>query len=342
MKTFELIGGVGENITSLLVLDMLRQAGGEDVTFKISSLGGSTDHALVIYDLIDGYSGKTTAEILGYTASAGTIIASSCDVINMSDKALFLIHNSWTKAEGNAVELRKTASNLDKTDGLMVNLYKESNRVGKTKDEIKELMAKEDWYTADEAKELGFIDEVISVSDKIAANYKGLTNILKTKLENKMKFFKAKSEKQQSAYLLSLKDGSNVLMNAEEISNGVELAPLGEAVIEDGEIELADGRIIKVEGGVIVEVIEPNVDEMAEEESIVEAVASLISESEARIEAKMDAKIKEVKASISSAHVPVRNEKVVQEENKKTDDAAKIALSKAQAIKTEIRNRIKK
>ena len=67
----------------------------------------------------------------------------------MSPTALMMIHNPWSFAVGNADELRDTAATLDKIGAALLAIY--AARTGMSEDEIKPLLAKDTWMTADEA-----------------------------------------------------------------------------------------------------------------------------------------------------------------------------------------------
>lgn len=313
MNVFDLFdnefGGIGEAITVDLVKKNLSKAKGGPVTFRISTLGGDANEGIMIHDLIKEYKGETKAIIYGMTASAGTIIAMGCDTVE--SRSLFLIHNSNTDINGNSKTLRKAIKELDHIDNKMISIYK--NKTGLSDNVIRELMAREDWLTPSEAKEFGFVDLIQEDEFKIAASIKRLdnidfSNILITKLKNKMFKFKAKKEG-DNPFVLALKDGISILADAEEPAEGVQVSPIGQATLEDGEYELSDGRIIVVSGGVISEVKEKEEEPSASGEEIIEAVAEMITESEAKIEAIIESKIKAMKSQIKSSHTPFKSER---------------------------------
>jgi ATP-dependent Clp protease, protease subunit len=319
MKVFELFNEVGEEkgITVDQVRSFLAEANGEDIRFDISTLGGDLSTGITINSLIRSYQGKTTANIVGLTASAGTVIAIACDEITMSDNALFLIHNSWRDVSGNVFELQRAASDLMKYDAIMVKMYRE--KTGLPDNKIKDLMKASDWLSPEEAMSLGFVDKINKSVTKIAANIietaaTKLNNQLIIKLQEKMKIFGKDKKVDQKLNVLALKDGKNLLINAEVAATGVEVAPLGAATLEDGEFELADGRKIIVAGGVITEVKEVEEPEMASaasEEEILGAVAKVVASEMAKIEAKFDAKLDALKA-VSSKAVPPKGVQVSQ------------------------------
>ena len=320
MKKLELIGGVGFQILAKDVRDFLAKSGGDDVQIDISSLGGNLDEGLLIYELLQAYTGKTLANIIGLTASAGTVIAHGCDEIQMSDNALFLIHNGWTDVTGNVYDFQKAASQLMKTDAIMVRIYR--NKTGLDDNTIKDLMKKEDWLTADEAFQYGFIDKIITSGVKVAADVSGMKEILLNKLEKKMNIFKKKSE---VINILALRDGKNLVINAEEAATGVEVSPTAGMTLEDGQYELADGRKISVAGGVITEVMEDTTEPEASAgtEAVIAAVATLLADERTAIMAEIDKKL----SGIQSQHTPPKGTKV-------TGSKAKVVTPRAAAEKS--------
>lgn len=284
----------------------------EEIQFDISTLGGDLATGITIHDLIKAHPQKTIANIVGLTASAGTIIAIACDEVQMSDNALFLVHNGWQEMTGNVYDFQKAASDLMKTDAIMVKMYRE--KTGMADEKIKGIMKASDWLSPDEAKKLGFVDRIVSSGIKIAASAiltgaKGKVNeLLLTKLEEKMKIFgKKEPGKAEVTNILALKDGKNLLINADEAAIGVEVAPLGAMTLEDGTYDLADGRKITVAGGVITEVSELAApDATAASAAIVATVAAMLVKSEEKVMAAIEAKLKPLEV-LASTHKPVKS-----------------------------------
>jgi len=164
------------------------------IQVNIDSLGGSVSDGFAIHDLLATHPAKVTAKIIGWTASAGTVIAMGADEVEISENNFFLIHNTWTGVVGNAKELRDTATELDKFDDKLVSIYK--GKTGMRKDSLKNLMAQEEWLSAETAKEYGFVDSITkplkaaaSVSNKelmeagLPQVPERITNQIETKME---------------------------------------------------------------------------------------------------------------------------------------------------------------
>ena len=81
----------------------------------------------------------------------------------MPKNALFMIHNPWTIAMGEEKDFEKMAETLSKVKNSIIETY--IDKTGMNKDKLSELMDKESWFSANEAKEYGFIDEIVENTD---------------------------------------------------------------------------------------------------------------------------------------------------------------------------------
>ena len=96
----------------------------------------------------------------------------AADTVRASEGSLIMIHKSLAPVFGyyNADELRKVAQTNDAYDKVMLAAYK--RKTGKEEAELLSMMSAETFMTGKEAKEQGFVDELIETSDevKIAAS----------------------------------------------------------------------------------------------------------------------------------------------------------------------------
>lgn len=165
-----------EDVTPNSIRDALSELGAvKNLDIHINSYGGSCVAGNAIINTLDNYRKKNGTSlnvyIEGIAASMGSGIASVGDKVYMAANSLFMVHRPACMTYGNADDLEKTIQVLEKTeDGLIQNYMR---RFKGTEDELRELLAAETWFSADEAKEWGFVDEVISGA-KIAASAKGI------------------------------------------------------------------------------------------------------------------------------------------------------------------------
>ena len=142
---------------------------GNELTVNISTYGGDVFEALAIAGVLESLQKNVTTIGYGIVASAGTVILLSGKKRKMAKNAFFMIHNPTAVAGGEASEMRKTADLLDKIQSQLVDIYVTAiEKSGKLIDGSRETTAKkvtkwvenETWFTAEEALQYGFVDEI--------------------------------------------------------------------------------------------------------------------------------------------------------------------------------------
>lgn len=155
------------------VIRALKNANGEPVTIKINSGGGDVFAGCEIYNELKNYSGEVSIEIHGLCASIASVIAMA-GKCKMSPLAEIMIHNVSTNTSGDYRDMEHTAEVLKKANKTIANAY--VLKTGMKAEEVYKLMDKETWFTADEALEIGLIDEILYSDEKVD---KQLLNSLK-------------------------------------------------------------------------------------------------------------------------------------------------------------------
>lgn len=142
---------------------------GNELTVNISTYGGDVFEALAIGGVLESLQKNVTTIGYGLVASAGTVILLAGKKRKMAANSFFMIHNPTAVTGGEASEMRKTADLLDKIQTQLVDIYVTAmEKSGKLIDGSRETTAKkvtkwvenETWFTADEALQYGFIDEI--------------------------------------------------------------------------------------------------------------------------------------------------------------------------------------
>ena len=122
----------------------------ETVYFHINTPGGILDSAFQLVDAIKGCRATTVAKLTGTVASAGTIIALSCDKLIVAEHTSFMIHNYSAGAYGKGNELKARQEHIDKSTN---DAFKEFYSGFLTDKEVKEVInGKDIWLTADEVR----------------------------------------------------------------------------------------------------------------------------------------------------------------------------------------------
>jgi ATP-dependent protease ClpP protease subunit len=153
----------GGGITAESVGDAIRSAAPSSILLRVNSPGGDSFEGISIYNVLRATKVPIETRVDGIAASAASVIALAGDKVVMGLGAMFMVHNAWTYAQGNAEDLRQTADALDKISASAGDIY--VKRTGKTWDEIKAIMDAETWLNAEEAIEAGFATSTVDDED---------------------------------------------------------------------------------------------------------------------------------------------------------------------------------
>jgi Protease subunit of ATP-dependent Clp proteases len=129
-----------------------------DITIRLNSAGGDVFEGLEIYNYIKDHPSNITVEVTGLAASAATFILAGADKAIMNTGTTLMIHEASTIAWGNKVEIKKVLNALETIDKSILDIYME--QTGQSAEQITEWVNSEKWFTADEAVQYGFADEV--------------------------------------------------------------------------------------------------------------------------------------------------------------------------------------
>lgn len=143
------------------------------IRLRINSPGGDAFDGVAIMNLLKQHKADVEAFVDGYAASAATIIAMAAGTVHMGTASMFMIHEPWTCACGNAGDLRDTAEFLDKLNDGIVDIYK--NRSGLSADRVREMLEAETWMSAQETVDNGFADDIVEPEKPADAEPKNKT-----------------------------------------------------------------------------------------------------------------------------------------------------------------------
>ena len=162
---------------------------GEPITVRINSRGGEIFPALAMYNLLKNYEGEVTVIIDGICASAATLVACAGKKIYMAKNAMYMTHLPKVSLDADFTEKDLCGINevLGKLKNIILEIY--AQKMNKKFDEVALLLESEVWYTAEEAKKLGFVDELIEepplqVTDIKNSIYNSLMAKEETRLSN--------------------------------------------------------------------------------------------------------------------------------------------------------------
>ena len=150
-------------------IDDVRASGAKKLLLRINSPGGVCTESVAMRSIL-GSAGfdEINIRIEGMCASAATDIATLPGAhVAIAEGSEYMIHNPWCLALGNANDLEHTIERLRGIEQMSRGFY--VKRTGQDEEQVKEWMDAETWFTAEQAVEYGFADEVLSAEAPAAA-----------------------------------------------------------------------------------------------------------------------------------------------------------------------------
>lgn len=149
-------------IRKLWYLD--HQAPGKPILFVINSPGGSVDSGFAIWDQIKLLQSPVITLVTGLAASMGSLLS----LVSGKGKRLatvnsrIMIHQPLIGGviRGQATDLEIQAKEMLKTRSQIVDVYVDAT--GKDRKAIEKAIDRDNWMTAEEAKQFGLIDHIVT------------------------------------------------------------------------------------------------------------------------------------------------------------------------------------
>ena len=156
---------VNSTTASLIVAQMLyleAQDPDKDIQFYINSPGGSVTDGMAIYDTMQFVKCDVSTVCIGMAASMGAfLLAGGTKGKRMAlPNAEIMIHQPLGGAQGQATDIEINAKHILKTKERMNRILAENT--GKEYEVIAADTERDNWKTAEEAKEYGLIDMIIT------------------------------------------------------------------------------------------------------------------------------------------------------------------------------------
>jgi ATP-dependent Clp endopeptidase proteolytic subunit ClpP len=154
--------GTDGNYLSQEITEYVKDVKCTEIELLINSFGGSMSGGFDILSPIRNCPKPIGSTIEGFACSMASVVSVSCNKgkRKMVDYGLIMIHNPYMPDAPNYEELEDSQKIMvDKAIESCAKIY--ANATGQSIEKIKELMSAETWLDANEALELGFIDEII-------------------------------------------------------------------------------------------------------------------------------------------------------------------------------------
>lgn len=164
-STLTIYGDIGESwwwdSTSAADVDnALKNAGNNNLIVRLNSPGGDAFDGIAIYNRLKNHPGKVTIHVDGWACSAASVIAMAADELIMGAGSMLMIHEASNIVWGTKNDFRKQADLLDKLEDGIIDIYMMKANVDR--EEIREKVDAETWFSASEALEIGFATSTAS------------------------------------------------------------------------------------------------------------------------------------------------------------------------------------
>ena len=140
----------------------------KNISLKINSPGEDVYEALAMYHEIKRLSRtkNITAYIDGMAASAATLLAIAGNKTVIGKGCYFMIHNPMASLfYANSQELEEAKNHLEQTKEDILDLYMEKTTL--SREEVAKKMDDTTWFTAEEALQAGFVDEIANYDTSV-------------------------------------------------------------------------------------------------------------------------------------------------------------------------------
>ena len=160
-----LVGPVNDHTANLVVAQLLfleSENPDKDISFYINSPGGSVTAGMAIYDTMNFIKPDVSTLCCGFAASMGAfLLAAGAKGKRFSlPNSKVMIHQVLGGARGQATDIEIHARDILRTKDQMNRILAE--RTGQTLEKVQRDTERDYFMTADEAKDYGIIDQVIS------------------------------------------------------------------------------------------------------------------------------------------------------------------------------------
>ena len=170
--------GVDDNIANIIIAQLLflqMSDPKKDIHLYINSPGGSVTAGLAIYDTMQFLTCDVNTYCLGQAASMGAVLltAGAKGKRFALPNARIMIHQPWGGVQGQASDISIQAKEIlrlrDRLNDIM------AKHSGRTLDEITKDTDRDNFMSAEEAKNYGLVDQVVQSRKEIATLTEKLT-----------------------------------------------------------------------------------------------------------------------------------------------------------------------
>jgi ATP-dependent Clp protease protease subunit len=160
-----LVGEINHASASRVMMQMLyleNQRRGQEINLYINSPGGAVDDTLAIYDTMQFLGSSVATYCIGraYSGAALLLTSGAAGKRFILPHAKVMIHQPYGGVTGQAEDIRLQAEQIIKSKQALIDIL--ARHTGQTQDRIREDSERDKYFTADEAKAYGLVDEVLT------------------------------------------------------------------------------------------------------------------------------------------------------------------------------------
>jgi ATP-dependent Clp protease protease subunit len=160
-----LVGEINHASAARVMMQMFYledQKRGQDINFYINSPGGSVDDTLAIYDTMQFISADVATFCIGRAYSGGAVLlcAGSKGKRHILPHAKVMIHQPYGGVTGQTTDVQIQAEQIIKAKRTLNEIV--AKHTGRTLEEVTRDGERDKFFSAQEAKDYGLVDEVFS------------------------------------------------------------------------------------------------------------------------------------------------------------------------------------
>jgi ATP-dependent Clp protease protease subunit len=160
-----LVGEINHVSAARVMMQMLYledQKRGQEINLYLNSPGGAVDDTLALYDTMQFISSKVATYCIGRAYSGGAVLlcAGTQGRRHILPHAKVMIHQPYGGVTGQTTDVQIQAEQIIKAKRTLNEII--ARHTGKTVEEVAKDGERDRFFSADEAREYGLVDEVFS------------------------------------------------------------------------------------------------------------------------------------------------------------------------------------
>ncbi len=164
-----MIGEINQSSAARVMMQMLyleNQRRNQEISLYINSPGGAVDDTLALYDTMRFLSSPVATFCIGRAYSGGSVLltAGTKGRRFILPHAKVMIHQPYGGVTGQAEDIRLQAEQIIKSKNILTGII--ARHTGQDIDRVRTDSERDKYFTAEEAKAYGLVDEVLTEPPK--------------------------------------------------------------------------------------------------------------------------------------------------------------------------------